>query len=103
MKNRIKVIVLFLGLALVASYLLLDQLVVNYGFKSAGNAIGIVAKNYLNSDRNHALTVGLAIEEKDFLHLQEKRDQAIERGLLINEEDSYVPFKFLHEKDTLVG
>lgn len=103
MKNRIKVVVLFLGLTLVVCYLLLDQLAVNYGFNSARNAIGVVANNYLSSDGNSALSVGVVIEEKDFLHLQEKRDQAIERGLLINEEDSYVPFKFLYEKDTLVG
>jgi hypothetical protein len=103
MNNRIKVVVLFIGVALVASYILFDQLSVKFGFTSANNAINVVANNYLSSDAKSALSVQVSIEEKDFLHLREKREQAIERGVLVNEEDSYVPFKFLSNNDTLVG
>ena len=95
MNNRIKIGILFLGLIVVTCYVLLDQFAPAFGFDSAPNAIEVIAKNYLSSDASSAIVVDLSIEEKDLQHIKEKRALALQRGLLVNEVDSYVPFRFL--------
>lgn len=70
------------------------------GFSNLAEFITYTSKSYIRSFRTSPETVTLDIKQEHFQKLKEKRDQALKRGLIINEEDSYVPGKIRYKDKT---
>ena len=103
MRNKKLLIILFLGFLIVLAFLSLDFVAPKLGFKSGIQMAKTVAGNYLDSDASLAEEIQILIDESDLNHLKQKRNKAIERGMLFVDPDSYVPAKILAEDDTLMG
>ena len=103
MRNKKLLIILFLGFLIVLAFLSLDFVAPRLGFNSGMQMARTVAGNYLDSDASLAEEIRILIDESDLNHLKQKRNKAIERGMLFVDPDSYVPAKVLAGDDTLMG
>ncbi len=103
MRRKGLLIIFFLGIAGIVAFVGLDKLAARLQFNSAGDLIKSAVTNAANASIDEVPTLELTINEDDFGHIKSKRNEAIERGFLFNEDDSYVPVSVKFGKESATG
>lgn len=88
-KRRIRVLILLVVL-LSAGYFFLDRQAKKRGYDSGWAFLTSTSSNYLES-QDPAVRLSIDIDEASFAKLQQVRDEALERGVIVQPEDPYVP------------
>lgn len=98
-----------IGLFLIASFGLYIGIYVSreHGVISVGSLFDKVVEspgrylsNYLDGDLSKAEIIKISIKDEEYQKLKNKRDAAIEKGMLIKSDDDYVSAKIEYEGDT---
>lgn len=90
MKRRIVILSIVL-IVLAAGALFANRWVKTKGYTGLGDFISTVVSNYYHSFSASPEKVSIRIEQQDYQQLEARRQIALERGMIINEEGSYVP------------
>lgn len=91
MRRVVKIFILFVGLFLVAGFVVSEKYAGRLGFSGGLDMITTIGTNYIEADISLADRVEITLEKSDWKHLSTKREEALARGMLVNEDDSYVP------------
>lgn len=96
------VILVLLSLACIAFYFA-NRLVKTKGFENLGDFISNYRENIALIDAATTETIKIDLQETDYQFLEEKRQTALDRGIQINEGDSYVPCELEYQDQKIRG
>lgn len=85
--RRVFLAILLLG---IASFYFADRYVKNHGFEGLKDFISTYRHNKSLAADVEPIQMQLTLKDKDYKFLKEKREEALERGIQINEGDNYV-------------
>ncbi|MBX7093185.1 MAG: CotH kinase family protein [Flavobacteriales bacterium] len=91
-KTRKRIFYGFLGLfafSLVGGFFA-NRWVKSKGYSNLWEFITTTSSNYAGSFKAQYETLSITIDEADFKKLEQQRERSLERGVMVNEEDSYV-------------
>jgi len=103
LKGKRKYILLLLGFFLVAGYIGLNQIAKHTGHESGMDLATSIGGNYTQSFSADAEQIQIIMSDDDFKKISKIRLKSIERGMIVNESDSYVPITIIHNGDSLFG
>ena len=96
------VILALLSLACIAFYFS-NRFVKTKGFENLGDFISNYRENKALIESATTETIKIELEKTDYQFLQEKRQIALDRGIQINEGDSYVPCELEYHDQKIEG
>lgn len=103
LKGKRKYVLLLLGFAIVAGYLVLNKVAPRFGYDSGADLVSTIGSNYGQSFGADPEKIQILMDEEDFKKIEKIRAKSIERGMIVNEGDSYVDVQIIHQGDTLLG
>ncbi len=80
-----------------------NRYVTRYGFNNVFDFLAVWAENKSLANEHPPENLQILISDEDYEFLKSRRDEAIARGIQINEGDTYVPCEVLWKDDTISG
>lgn len=94
---------LILAFTISLSIFFANKWVKTKGYSNLWDFITTTGGNYKSSWTAEYKTLQIYIDSKDFAKLEAQRNRALERGIMINEEDSYVPVVIVNDDKKAKG
>jgi hypothetical protein len=92
---------LFLVIAVISGYIISNKLKTK-GYSGLWDFVNVVSSNYFEGLKAEPEVLSIEIKDKDFKKLEKLRQQALERGVIINEQDGdYVPAQLFHNGEKI--
>ncbi len=99
-KRRIR-ITLFLLVALLAGGYYADKKVKEKGYDGLFSFLFTTGSNYADSDAEAAESIAIQISDEAYQKLVDRRQQALDRGIMTNDGDNYVKAEITHNNKTI--
>jgi hypothetical protein len=95
-RKKLKIALIIFSALVVSSALFANWYVKKYGYKNLGDFISTYWSNKSLATKARYETLEINIKPDDFQKLEEIREKALKRGILIDEGESYVDVKLVH-------
>lgn len=80
-----------------------NRFVKSKGFENLGDFISTYRTNKSLAENVEPSSVQLLLSDPDYAFLKKKRQEALDRGIQINDGDNYVPCQVVYKEDTCAG